>query len=86
MIGKSSKNVVLALINAYKSDEFSHCSVNEFNLKYGISMRNLPDIFKQLEDEGYIENCTVNGYFKKFKILKPYPCPKFVLDSRLSTQ
>lgn len=86
MIGKSSKNVVLALINAYKSDEFSHCSVNEFNLKYGISMRNLPDIFKQLEDEGYIENCTVNGYFKKFKILKPYPCPKFVLDSRLNTQ
>ena len=68
MIGKSSKNVVLALINAYKSDEFSHCSVNEFNLKYGISMRNLPDIFKQLEDEGYIENFTVNGYFKKFKI------------------
>ncbi len=86
MIGKSSKNVVLALINAYKSDEFSHCSVSEFNAKYGISLRNLPDIFKQLEDEGYIENCTVNGYFKRFKILKPYTCPKFVLDSRLNTQ
>lgn len=86
MIGKSSKNVVLALINAYKSDEFSHCSINEFNLKYGISIRNLPDIFKQLEDERYIENCTINGYFKRFKILKPYPCPKFILDSRLNTQ
>lgn len=86
MIGKSSKNVVLALINAYKSDEFSHCSVNELNSKYGISLRNISSIFKQLESEGYIKDCTVNGYYKRFKIIKEYPCPEFVLDNRLNTQ
>ncbi len=85
MVGKSSKNVVLALINAYESDEYSHCSTSEFNSKYGISLKNLPEIFKQLEEDKYVENCTVNGYFKRFKILKPYPCPEFVLDNRLNT-
>ena len=87
MIGKNSSKVLLAIINAYYDvkNGYSHCSVNEINKKFGISLKNIPEIFKQLEAEGYIRDCTVNGYYKRFEILNSYLCPDFILDERLNT-
>lgn len=87
MVGKNSSKVLLAIINAYYDAEngYSHCSVNEINKKFGISLNNISEIFRNLEAEGYIKDCTINGYYKRFKILNPYLCPDFILDNRLNT-
>lgn len=87
MVGKSSSKVLLAIINAYydAKNGYSHCSVNEINKKFGISLKNIPEMFRQLEVEGYIRDCTVSGYYKRFEILNPYLCPDFILDERLNT-
>lgn len=87
MVGKNSSKVLLAIINAYYDSKngFAHCSVNEINRKFGITLKNIPEIFRQLEADGYIKDCTVNGYYKRFKILNPYNCPNFILDNRLNT-
>lgn len=85
-IGKSTIKVLLAIINAYYDEEngYSHCSVAEINEKYRIAKNSISKMFQQLEDEGWIKDCTVNGYYKRFKILKPYPCPDFIGMEELS--
>lgn len=83
-IGKTTWRVVLAIINAYNDGEYSHCSTSELREKFGLALKNQPEIFKKLIDEGWIKDCTTNGYYKRFIILKEYPCPKFVLDNRLN--
>lgn len=83
-IGKSTCKVMLAVINAYSDGEYSHCSTGELREKFKLSLKNQPTLFKILINEGWIEDCTVNGYYKRFKILKPYPCPDFIMDSRLN--
>lgn len=85
-IGKTTLKVLLAIINAYydESNGYSHCSVTEINKKYGIAKNNIPKLFKKLEEEGWIEDCTVSGYYKKFKIIKAYPCPNFIEIEELS--
>ena len=81
-VGKTTIKVLLALINAYYDEQngYSHCSVAEFNQKYGLAKNSMPKMFQQLCDEGWIEDCTVNGYYKRLKILKPYPCPDFIIN------
>lgn len=83
-IGKTTWRVTLAIINAYNDGTYSHCSTGELREKFGLSLKNQPEIFKKLVDENWVEDYTVNGYYKRFKILKPYPCPKFILDNRLN--
>lgn len=86
MIGKSSIKVLLAVINAFydANEKYSHCSVVEINTRFGLSLKNIPEMFRQLEKDGYIEDCTVSGFYKRFRILKAYPCPNFILDNRLN--
>ena len=86
MIGKSSIRVLLAIINAFSdaNEKYSHCSVVEINTRFGLSLKNIPEMFRQLEKDGYIEDCTVSGFYKRFRILKTYPCPDFILDNRLN--
>lgn len=83
-IGKNTCKVMLAIINAYNDGEYSHCSTGELREKFKLSLKNQPTLFKTLINEGWIEDCTVNGYYKRFKILKPYPCPDFIMDNRLN--
>lgn len=83
-IGKTTWRVMLAVINAYNDGEYSHCSTGELRNKFGLCLKNQPEIFKKLINEGWIEDCTINGYYKRFKILKPYFCPNFILDKRLN--
>lgn len=85
-VGKSTIRVLLAIINAYydETNGYSHCSVAEINKKYGMAKNSIPKMFQQLCEEGWIEDCTVNGYYKRFKILKPYPCPDFIEMEELS--
>lgn len=87
MVGKNSSKVLLAVINAYYDSKngYAHCSINEINRNFGISLKNMPEIFRQLEADGYIKDCTISGYYKRFKILNPYLCPDFILDNRLNT-
>ena len=85
-IGKTTIKVLLAVVNAYYDEQngYSHCSVAEINKKYGIAKNSMPKMFQQLCEEGWIEDCTVSGYYKRFKILKPYPCPDFIEMTELS--
>ena len=85
-IGKQTIKVLLAIVNAYydETNGYSHCSAAEINEKYGIAKNSISKMFQQLEDEGWIEDCTVSGYYKRFKILKPYPCPDFIELEELS--
>lgn len=77
-----------AVLEGYYNSEdgYSHCSIIEMNEKFGFSKRNLPKLFKLLIDEEYIQDCTVNGYYKRLKILQHYKCPSFMLDNRLNNQ
>lgn len=81
-VGKTTIKVLLALINAYYDEQngYAHCSVAEFNQKYGLAKNSMPKMFQQLCDEGWIEDCTVNGYYKRFRIIRPYKCPDFVIN------
>lgn len=85
-VGKTTIKVLLAIINAYydKQNGYAHCSVSEINQKYGLAKNSIPKMFQQLCEEGWIEDCTVSGYYKRFKILKPYPCPDFIEMTELS--
>lgn len=89
MKGKNTNKVLLAIVNAYYDENtgYSHCCSNEINSKFGIASKNISKMFKQLEEEGWIEDCSKSGYYKRFKILKPYKCPKFILlDTLNNTQ
>ncbi len=85
-VGKTTIKVLLSIINAYydETNGYSHCSVAEINKKYGMAKNSIPKMFQQLCEEGWIEDCTVSGYYKRFKILKPYPCPDFIEMEELS--
>lgn len=84
--GKNTVKVLLAIINAYYDDQngYSHCSATEINKKYGLAKNSISKMFVQLEKDGWIEDCTISGYYKRFRILKPYPCPVFILSRDLS--
>lgn len=82
--GKSTWRVMLAAINAFNDGTYAHCSTAELRSKFGLCLKNQPEIFRKLIDEGWIADYTINGYYKRFKILKPYPSPDFILDSRLN--
>lgn len=77
-----------AVLEGYYNSEdgYTHCSIVEMNEKFGFAKKNLPKLFKILVDEKYIEDCTVNGYYKRLKILKHYRCPNFILDNQLNNQ
>ena len=54
----------------------------------GYSIRNavkedaLQDGIKALKTIGVIEDCTVNGCARRFKISNPIDCPDFIFDTR----
>ena len=82
---KRNLNLLFAIINAYKGKEdLAHFSTCELNKKFGISKNNIPKMLKELVDLNYVENHTINGFYNRYKILKDYPCPNFILNEKLT--
>lgn len=81
---KRNLNVLLAIINAYEDEEFSHFSGPELNHKFRLSTKDIPQMLKELVELNYIENHTINGFYNRYKVLKHVDCPEFILDDRLS--
>ena len=82
---KRNLNLLFAIINAYKGKEdLAHFSTCELNKKFGISKNDIPKMLKELVDLNYVENHTINGFYNRYKILKDYPCPNFILNEKLT--
>lgn len=81
---KRNLNVLLAVLNAYKEDDFAHFSSTELNQKFGFAKKNIGAMLRELEQLNKIENYTINGYYNRYKIVETVDCPDFVLNKNLS--
>lgn len=81
---KRNLNVLLAVLNAYKEDDFAHFSSTELNQKFGFAQKNIGTMLKELEELKKIENHTTSGYYNRYKILEFVDCPDFILDKKLT--
>ena len=78
------EQLVLYKLNAFLEDDgYAHFSLD--NLKFvGMGDGTLSDILKHLQEIGEITNCTVNGFYNRFKITNPVECPNYVCDDSLT--
>lgn len=65
---KRNLNVLLAVLNAYKENDFAHFSSIELNQKFGFAKNNIGTMLKELEQLNKIENHTINGYYNRYPI------------------
>lgn len=74
------------IVNAYYDEEteYSHFCMQDLNLIWGFGSRNCYKLLQELEKLNLIEDHTISGYFKRYKILKPTRVPKFMLNAKLT--
>lgn len=83
LIEHQNRLVFLAVCAFLQEDGYSHFSVANLS-ECGIGKEALVKILQRLEENNLIENYTVNGFFKRYKIKNYEECPEVVFDSRLS--
>lgn len=73
------------IVNAYydKESGYAHFSSLDLYNIWGFKKDSLPKWLKKLEEAKVIENCTCNGYFKRYKILKFSKIPRFIINKEL---
>lgn len=82
MITEKEQILFLALC-AYTYD--SVCNINFDNIKSsGLGKDSIRKITQHLEEEGYIINTHVSGFFPRYTILKEQECPSFIFDETLT--
>lgn len=73
----------LALSAFAEEDSYANFSyANLQDVKLGQS--NIPILLKELEQDNKIINHTVNGYYNRFLVKNPKPCPEFVFNPDLN--
>lgn len=82
LIQHQNRLVFLAVCAFLQEDGYSHFSINNLS-ECGIGKESLVKILQRLEEENKIENHTVNGFFKRYKINNFEKCPEVVFDSRI---
>lgn len=82
LIQHQNRLVFLAVCAFLQEDGYSHFSIANLS-ECGIGKETLVKILQRLEESNLIENYTVNGFFKRYKIKNYEECPEIVFDSRL---
>lgn len=68
---------------AFYDGEYSHFSLQNLNQSH-IGIKNIQKALKRLVLDNKIENCTINGYYNRYKIKSYIDCPSYIFDERLS--
>ena len=72
--------LIFRAICAFYDGEYSNFSF--YSMRNACKEDALQDGIKALKQLNVIEDCTVNGCVRRFKIPNPLDCPDFIFDSR----
>lgn len=77
------KDLLFLALCAFIEDGYAHCSISNLNtLKIG--EKNIKELLHRLEIDGKISNQTVNGFYRRYKIMNPEDCPDFIFNTNLT--
>ena len=78
-----SELIFYLLCSFIQSDGYSHFSLSNINISH-IGIRRIKQSLTELESSNRITNCTINGYYLRYLIHDPKPCPSFLFNINLS--
>lgn len=77
------KKIAIYAINAFYDGEYANFSKHDF-MKCGIGENTVVKTLKELCEDGLIEKHTKNGFYPRYKIINPIPCPEFIFNTELT--
>lgn len=77
------QKIALLAVNAFFNGKYANFSRKDI-CKCGISDNTIPKVLKDLCESGELENCTVPGYYARYKIKNPTKCPDFIFKKGLT--
>lgn len=77
------KKIALYAINAFYDGTYANFSKYDF-MKCGIGENTVVKTLKELCEDGLIEKHTKNGFYPRYTILNPEPCPEFIFNNTLT--
>lgn len=77
------KEIAIYAINAFYDGEYANFSKYDF-MKCGIGENTVVKTLKELCEDGLIEKHTKNGFYPRYKIANPIPCPKFIFNTEIT--
>ena len=77
------QKIALLAVNAYFNGEYANFSKKDI-CKCGISDNTITKLLKELCESGDLENCTIPGYYARYKIKNPTKCPDFIFKDNLT--
>ncbi len=77
-------DLIFLKLNAFIEDDgYAHFSLDNLSIK-GLNDNKLSLILKTLEQQGKIVNCTINGFYSRYKVNYPVKCPDFINNDNLT--
>lgn len=80
----TEEKFILMAISAYREDDNYAYSVYKELSQCGYAESTIRKYLSQLEDKGFIENQTINGYSLKFKLNQHLDCYDFIYNPNLT--
>jgi hypothetical protein len=77
---KINTELIFRAICSFLDGEFANFTF--YSIKPAAGEDAIQDGIKEIKKLGLIEDCTKNGYAKRFKIVNPLDCPDFIFDTR----
>lgn len=77
------RNLVRLAVNAFYDGEYANFSTKNL-AECGIGEKKIQYHLKELCKENELENCTVNGFYSRYKITSPTVCPNFIFDDNIT--
>lgn len=78
------RNLIRLAVNAFYDGEYANFSTKNLT-GCGIGEQKIQYHLKELCKEGELENCTVNGFYSRYKIISPTSCPNFIFDDNITS-
>ena len=75
---KNNTELVFRAICSFYDGEYADFTF--YSIRNAVREDALQDNIRVLKSVGLIEDCTKNGYAKRFKIKNPIVCPDFIFD------
>ena len=77
------RNLIRLAVNAFYDGEYANFSTKNL-AECGIGEKKVQYHLKELCTENELENCTVNGFYSRYKIASPTVCPNFIFDDSIT--
>lgn len=77
------RNLVRLAVNAFYDGEYANFSTKNL-AECGIGEKKVQYHLKELCKENELENCTINGFYSRYKIASPTTCPNFIFDDSIT--